>query len=45
MCFGPQMVESYQKLAFPQKEDSLHLEVRSPRARRRMGLPPLKSGQ
>nr|WP_309696894.1 prepilin peptidase [Armatimonas sp.] len=45
MCFGPQMVESYKKLAFPQKEDTLHLEVRSPRARRRMGLPPLKPGQ
>ena len=45
MCFGPQLVESYSQFAFPEPENSLHLEIRSPKTRRRMNLPPLKPGQ
>lgn len=45
MCYGPFLVESYRKLALPEKKDELHLEIRSPKTRRRMGLPPLKPGQ
>ncbi len=45
MCFGPQMIEGYKRIAFPEKENTLHLEIRSPKTRRRMGLPPLQPGQ
>lgn len=45
MCYGPALIETYKAIAFPEKKDDLHLEIRGPKTRRRMGLPPLQPGQ
>ncbi|MBB6051883.1 prepilin peptidase [Armatimonas rosea] len=45
MCYGPLLIENYRKIAFPEKKDDLHLDIRGPKTRQRMGLPPLKPGQ
>jgi hypothetical protein len=45
MCFGPTLMESYRQYTNPEKTDTLRLDIRHPKARRRLGLPPLKPGQ
>ncbi|WP_309710466.1 prepilin peptidase [Armatimonas sp.] len=45
MCFGPTLMESYRQYANPEKADTLRLDIRNPKVRRRLDLPPLKPGQ
>jgi hypothetical protein len=45
MCFGPTLMESYHQYTHPEKTDTLRLDIRHHKARRRLGLPPLKPGQ
>lgn len=47
MCFGPQLVEAYQRLAFPSERPApiVRPDIRSPRRRELMKLPPIPPGR
>jgi len=47
MCFGPQMVSTYRAFAFPEEKPApiLRPEIRSPRRRELMKLPPIPPGR
>lgn len=47
MCFGPQMVSLYRELAYPEARPApiLREDIRSPRRRQLMGLPPIPPGR